>query len=171
MTENMVRVMRVLRGHLLKLTHESPGDFRDYGWHAYDCTNEVQSAVRLVRISDGCEIQLNWLLHSERPHCHSPGTMASFMLIGGYEWFLQQHGAAESLKLVSAAGSLVTMNPTDTHWIPRRDDGGRSLSMCVFDHVTDWHERYPSVPVGVAIDVHQDAVSSARFLKGSFPDV
>lgn len=108
-------------------------------WYGYECVNAVQSLTRLSKFWGTYEVQLNWIKHSEVPHVHN-GDMVSLILDQGYGWFLQQFGASQPLYQFAAPGSVVTMGPQDTHWIP--ESGERSLSLCVFEKASDWHLHY-----------------------------
>lgn len=109
-------------------------------WFGYECKNDVQDLRRLAMLVDGDEIQLNLIKHSSKPHTHGCD-MVSLMLDGGYDWWLQQLGASHPVWQRSSPGSIVTMGPLDTHWIPAGER--ESLSLCIFSAQTDWHLRYP----------------------------
>lgn len=124
-------------------------------WWAYRCENAMQSLSRLALHFQGHEVQINLIDHSREPHCHACD-MASVILDRGYSWWLQQYGAKKPVFLHAAPLSIVTMEPSDTHWIP----GARSpsLSLCVFANNTKWHEHYPSLKLSLARSIHERAV-------------
>jgi len=123
-------------------------------WHAYECENDVQSLTRLSRHVGRFEVQLNRIRHSAGPHCHGC-EMTSLVLMVGYGFWLHQHPAEASRYQFAAPGSLITMGPNDTHWIPAQSVP--SLSLCVFDHQTDWHLHYSPASVDVARQMLADA--------------
>jgi hypothetical protein len=111
-------------------------------WHGYSCINAVQEMNRLCFHYETFEVQVNEIVHSKVPHIHT-SCMTSLILDKGYQWVLQQAGAATSLQMFAAPGSVLRMGPTDTHWIPPQKE--RSLSLCVFEHQSDWHKHYPTL--------------------------
>jgi len=111
-------------------------------WHGYSCVNSVQELNRLCFHHDGCEVQVNEIVHSKEPHIHT-SCMTSLILDKGYQWVLQQEGAKSSLQMFAAPGTVIRMGPNDVHWIPPQKD--KSLSFCVFEHQSDWHSHYPSL--------------------------
>ena len=114
-----------------------------FGWHGYHCVNSVQELNRLSFLyEDIYEVQVNEITHSTQAHIHT-SCMTSLILDKGYTWHLQQEGATSSLEMFAAPGSVIRMGPKDTHWIPPQQD--LSLSICVFEHQTDWHLDYPAL--------------------------
>lgn len=109
-------------------------------WNGYFCSNDVQEINRLSFHYKTFEIQINEIFHSRVPHTHS-SNMISLILDRGYRWFLQQQGAVESLEMFAAPGTIIRMGPQDVHWIP--DQANPSLSICIFDTQTDWHNVFP----------------------------
>ena len=109
-------------------------------WWAYSCDNGTQDLDRLSFYLDSrYEVQINRIHHSKQPHCHGCHLM-SVILLGGYEWWLQQHGSTKAIRLFAAPDSVITMEPEDTHWIPSMKEP--SVSLCVFDKQSDWHKYY-----------------------------
>ena len=108
-------------------------------WWAYHCDNGTQLLDRLACYWGTYEVQLNLLTHSVQAHCHACD-MLSLILERGYGYYLQQRGAKQALPLFAAPGSLITMGPEDTHWIPPQTPP--SLSLCIFTKQSDWHLWY-----------------------------
>lgn len=112
-------------------------------WHAYRCDNGTQNLDRLSFLMDErFEVQINKIRHSKGPHCHGCNLL-SVILQEGYEWWLQQYGSTKPIYMFSSPFSIITMNPEDTHWIPNLKTP--SVSLCVFDHQSDWHKHYCEV--------------------------
>lgn len=134
-------------------------------WWAYHCDNGTQLLDRLSLYWGRYEVQLNQLTHSEQPHCHACN-MVSLILVQGYGWYLQMHESSSPVWLFAAPGSIITMRPDDTHWIPRQ--AVPSLSLCIFDKQSDWHLWYRSqhaLPHPVAEEIHSQAIWALRRLK------
>lgn len=109
-------------------------------WHAYACDNGTQNLDRLSFLMDSrYEVQINRIRHSNGKHCHGCNLM-SVILLNGYGWWLQQYGSSKPIYLFAAENSVITMQPEDTHWIPEMQVP--SVSLCVFDKQSDWHEHY-----------------------------
>lgn len=123
-------------------------------WHAYECENEVQSLTRLARQIGRHEVQLNRIRHSAGPHCHGC-EMTSLVLMVGYGFWLRQYPAEADRYQFAAPGSLITMGPNDTHWIPAQTVP--SLSLCAFANQTDWHLHYLPARLEVANQILADA--------------
>lgn len=135
-------------------------------WHAYECVNDVQSLTRLSRVIGRHEVQLNWILHSEKPHSHGCD-MTSLILMHGYGYWLKQYGCDVARYQFAAPGSLVTMGPQDGHWIPAQRE--RSLSLCAFSKITDWHERYEPSEEFVADFILQLSLAALSSLPHCLP--
>ncbi len=109
-------------------------------WWAYSCNNGSQDLDRLsFHLDTRYEVQINRIRHSNGHHCHACN-MLSLILLNGYGWWLQQYGASKPIFLFAAEGSLITMEPEDTHWIPPVNP--ESVSLCVFDKQSDWNQYY-----------------------------
>lgn len=108
-------------------------------WYAYHCDNGCQKLDRLSFMFEEYEIQINSITHSVGAHCHGC-YLLSLILDNGYGWFLQQHKSDVPIYQFSSPGSIITLNPNDTHWIP--ESNNKSLSLCVFTKQSDWHLYY-----------------------------
>lgn len=113
------------------------------GLYAYRCINEVQDVSRLTMHMNGLEVQINAIKHSKVKHHHLTD-MTSVILDGGYTWFLQQQGATSPIEMHAAPGSIIRMGPNDEHWIPETSKPP-SISMCVFENQTYWHQHYTTL--------------------------
>lgn len=125
--------------HLIEISRQAASR-RLQDWWAYSCDNGTQDLDRLsFYFGDKYEVQINRIRHSKGPHCHGCDMM-SLILVNGYGWWLQQYGSQKPIYLFSGRGSLITMQPEDTHWIPETEVP--SVSLCVFNKQSDWHKHY-----------------------------
>lgn len=136
-------------------------------WWAYECENDVQSLSRLAAHRGRYEVQLNWIRHSEKLHCHGC-EMVSLILARGYGYYLHQFPANRPAWMFAAPGSLITMGPNDSHSIPAQKEP--SLSLCVFDKQTDWHEHYAKLTKEDAARILSDAQLSIFELGTEIPE-
>lgn len=145
---------------IIKVTLETPVE----NWFSYRYDVEGHRLDRLSFHWNNLEIQMNYLIHSKRPHCHACN-MLSLMLVNGYNWHLQQYGASIPVELFSAPGSIIRMDGKDTHWI--EESNKYSISLCIFDKTTDWHEYYPALEASFKLDIFSQAIDG---LKTHFKD-
>jgi len=139
-----------------------PADLPNHlGWIVwpYHCSNEVQEFDRIAFHLDGCEVQLNWIYHAKKPHYHDCD-MTSLILAQGYTWHLKQHGSENWLAMFAAPGSLLRMGPKDEHFIDEM--ASPSLSLCVFENQTNWHEHYPPITGHEFANLLIDAISTLK---------
>lgn len=140
---------------IIKVTLETPVE----NWFSYKYDVEGHKLDRLVFHWNNLELQINYLIHSKRPHCHECN-MLSLMLVNGYNWFLQQYGAFSPLNLFSAPGSIIRMDSKDTHWI--EESNKYSISLCVFDKLVNWHEYYPVLENSWKLNIYEQAINGLK---------
>lgn len=152
--ETLDRMQRLLDGEALAL------------W-SYRCQNDVQDFDRLAFHTQiegrPIEVQINRIRHANGWHYHATD-MTSYMLRGGYTWHLRQAGASEPIELYASQGSIIRMGPNDEHRIPSLDVS--SISLCVFEAQTAWHQHYPCLPwlmqgylIGAAVEPLQEVAA------------
>lgn len=152
-----MQVLQDLPAIVAHVLATAPGD-----WWAYHCDNGTQLLDRLSCYWGTYEVQLNRIVHSEQAHCHACD-MCSLVLDQGYGYHLQPYGAEHALRLFAAPGSVITLGPQDTHWIPKQETP--SLSLCVFTKQSGWHTHYcehAPLPADVAAAIYQDAIWALR---------